>query len=168
MRRARSTKSLPVPECPCHGTAPIVSVLTATRLANRLARGSRLEATAALHAAIDWLRERSPGLESYEAIQGRPYGDYEKVHLAPEVLTVMGLPCPFRTPSGECLIGGLSEYPDTTGAQPYGFLPALLTRCYAPETLKQMARRGIVADAKLALLTTNDTALLALHGAART
>ena len=117
---------------------------------NRLPRPQR---HVALQAALAGVVARHEGLSLYAGINGRPYAGGEAAAIARDVPVVAGLPCPFATATGECLIGGVP--PSRSRRGPYGWLPTWVATLWAKDDYRELVRAGAVADAKVALLSRN-------------
>jgi len=141
--------------CPGCPTVPVVSKELGTRVLGRKSQGIRERC---LVRAMAWLTERHEGLDVYAGICGRPYTNDEKNAIATETGAVSGLPCPLLE-GDHCVLGGLgphyNPYEESLRGQPYAFLPAVIAKDYDPDGLYALIRRGVIADAKVALLTRN-------------
>jgi hypothetical protein len=142
-------------KCPGCPTVPVVSRELGAKV---LARKSQKTKEQCLVRAMAWLTERHEGIGIYAGICGRPYTNDEKNAIATETGAVSGLPCPFLE-GDQCVLGGLGPHynPHEEGlrGQPYAFLPAVIAKTYDPDGLYALMRHGVIADAKVALLTRN-------------
>lgn len=140
--------------CPGCPTVPVVSKELGTKV---LARKPQKTQERCLVRAMAWLMERHEGLAIYAGICGRPYTNDEKNAIATETGAVSGLPCPLLDGEG-CVLGGLGPHYNSHEEffrRPYAFLPAVIAKTYDPDGLYALMRRGVIADAKVALLTRN-------------
>jgi hypothetical protein len=141
--------------CPGCPIVPVVSKQLATTV---LARKPKPIKERCLVRALGWLTERHEGLEMYAGICGRPYTNDEKNAIAVDTGAVSGLSCPLYEPDG-CVLGGLgphyNPHEEALRGQPYAFLPAVIAKTYDHDGLYTLIRRGVIADAKVALLTRN-------------
>jgi len=141
--------------CPGCPTVPVVSRKLGTKV---LVRKPEKAKERCLVRAMAWLTERHEGIEVYAGICGRPYTNDEKNAIATETGAVSGLPCPLLE-GDECVLGGLgpryNPHEEALRGQPYAFLPAVIAKTYDADGLYALIRRGVIADAKVALLTRN-------------
>ena len=149
----------------CDGTVPIVSEHLAREVLDQVPTARR---TAILSAAVRWLTERHPGLESYEAVHGRTYTPEERVKIGREVPAVQELPCPFRDGAGACALGGMGphyrkQYEGGRQHSRYYFLPMAVLKYWDREAALLLVRQGQIADAKVAMLITPEKEVIALH-----
>ncbi len=144
---------MPCPSCP--GPVPVISQSLAAQVIGKI---PELQRPAILIATFEWLTRKDQGLTIYEGIIGRPYTNKEKDTIALEHGIVAELPCPYHTPDG-CMLGGLGPHYnriEETAKAPYGWLPTLVAKFLDRATLKDLARRRQIADAKISLLTRNE------------
>lgn len=140
--------------CPGCPTVPVVSKELGTKV---LARKPQKTQEQCLVRAMAWLTERHEGIEMYAGICGRPYTSAERNAIAVDTGAVSGLSCPLYEPDG-CVLEGLGPHYNAHEEglrHPYVFLPAVIAKTYDPDGLYALIRRGVIADAKVALLTRN-------------
>lgn len=149
--------------CPgCPELVPLVSKPFAQRIALGLSllgrsdpRGRTTAQLDVLEKCLYWLVEPLPGLQYVRGILGRAYTRAEKDKIALEQHVIERLPCPFAVRGG-CMLGGQGTagecLKDELGVGPWGWLPALLASAIDQKSVRAIAERGLVADAKLALL----------------
>ncbi|RJO60331.1 MAG: hypothetical protein C4542_09575 [Dehalococcoidia bacterium] len=140
--------------CP---SVPVVSEALAVYIAKHIEMDIALRREV-LDASLEWLTTRHAGLSSYQAITGRGYTDEERDQIGPETAVVAGLECPLKSVAGcrLAIVGMTYDARRDAGYKQYGWLPTLLARQLASTEYKDLARNGLIADAKIALLTRRD------------
>ena len=135
--------------CPGCPTVPVISRAVVYWLLRRIPEEQR---KALMVKAMEWLTQRHEGLEIYAGICGRAYTDEEKRAIAQETGVVAELPCPFVANGAGCVLGPLP----TRGRPPFGWLPTLMAAAGARPLMRELARQGAIADAKIALLARHE------------
>lgn len=149
--------------CPgCPTFVPLVSKRLADGVAARLKvlgwadpRGALATRLDILGVCLDWLVAPIAGLRMGRGIVGRPYTREEKDAIGAEVHRLEVLPCPFAV-GGGCLLGGYcatGQMRQEAKEAQWGWLPSLLAAAIDVQSVKDAVKRGLVADAKIALMT---------------
>lgn len=141
--------------CPAAGYVPIISRQKGLEILAAIPRERR---ESLLVRAMTWLLAKHEGVELYAGVLGRHYTNEEKSTIALDVGAVSVTTCPFVKGDGGCAIveNGPQYNPgQEVGKAPYYWLPTLIATQWAMADFRDHARRGLIADAKIANLSRN-------------